>query len=103
MVHLEVLTDERCILFCLIFFVGNLLLFGLVSAQALDGNVLVLNHPREVIHVTNNVQSFLPGLLGHAQADLALDIGGNQDIHAGNDRHGTENGFVVHVDEVEVI
>ena len=34
-VHLEVLTDKRRILFGLIFFVGKLLLLGLISAQAL--------------------------------------------------------------------
>ena len=85
MVNLEVLTNKRCILFCLFFFIGKFLLFGLVSALALDRNVLVLNHPREVIHVTNNVQRLLPSFLGHAQAYLTLDIRSHQDIHASND------------------
>ena len=103
MMHLEVLTNKRSILFSLIFFVGKLFLLCLVSAQALDGNVLVLNHPCKVIHITNNIQSFLPCLLGHTQADLALDIRSNQNVHACNHRHRTENCIVVHVDEVKVI
>ena len=103
MVHLEVLTDQRGILFGLSFFIGNLLLLCLVSAGALDQDVLVFDDPSQVVHATNDVERFLPGLLGHLEACLTLDFGSKDNVHTGNHGDRAKHGFEVHVDETEVI
>ena len=103
MVHLEVLTDKRSVLLGLAFFFSNLFLLRLVSRKSLDRDVLVLNEPSQIVQFADNVEGFLPGLLCHLEAHLALHIGSNQDVHTGNHGYGAEHGLVVHIDKVEII
>ena len=103
MVNLEILTDKRSILFSLGFFIGNLLLLCLVSGRALDQDVLVFDNPGQVVHATNDVEGFLPSLLGHLEARLTLDFRGKDNVNTGNHGDRAKHGFEVHVDETEVI
>ena len=99
----EILTHERSILLGLGFFIRNFLLFCLVGARPLDHNILVFDNPGQIVHTANDVQGFLPSLLGDIQTRLALDFGSKDNIdlrHLGN---RVEHGVETHVDKTEII
>ena len=103
MLQLEIFTDQRRILLNLSFFISNLLQFGLISAGTLNRDILVLDKPCQVIDFADDIQGFLPGLLGYLQAHLALYIGSKYNIHTRSHGKGAEYGIIVHIHKGEVI
>ena len=104
MFHLEVLTNERRIVFFCSLFVGELLLLFLISGGTLDVDVIVFDGPRQIIRVADQLEHILPRLLRHLKiGNLARDIGSKHYVDARSRGYRVERRTKVHIHELEIV